>query len=75
MSKLIEAIAEKAAMLPPEQRREALAFIESLAGNGDSKDQFRSVRGVLKMNLEKLDADLKDVRREMWRNFPREEPK
>ncbi|MDT5121105.1 MAG: hypothetical protein QOC96_587 [Acidobacteriota bacterium] len=75
MSKLIEAISEKAALLPPEQQREALAFIESLAGNGGKKDQFRSVRGVLQMNLKKLDRDLKDVRREMWHNFPREEPK
>ncbi|OLE53084.1 MAG: hypothetical protein AUG51_14870 [Acidobacteria bacterium 13_1_20CM_3_53_8] len=75
MSKLIETIAEKAAKLPPEQQREALAFIESLAENGEKKDQFRSVRGALRMHLKNLDADLKEVRQEMWRNFPREEPK
>jgi hypothetical protein len=73
MSNLIDAIAEKAAMLPPEQQREALAFIESLAGAGEKR--FRSVRGVLQMNLEKFDADLASVRRQMWRNFPRAEPK
>lgn len=74
MSDLIETIAEKASTLPPDKQREALAFIESLAGKGDEKKMFRSVRGVLQMNLDTLDEDLKNIRQEMWRNFPREEP-
>jgi hypothetical protein len=74
MSDLIETIAEKAAMLPPEKQRETLAFIESLAERGEEKKLFRSVRGVLDMKLEQLDKDLQDVRQDMWRNFPREEP-
>jgi hypothetical protein len=75
MSKLIETIAEKAARLPPEQQREALAFIESLTVNGEGKHPLRSVRGIMQMNLENFDEDLKNVRQDMWRDFPREEPR
>jgi hypothetical protein len=75
MSKLIKTIAEKAAQLSSEQQRETLAFIESLAGNGEGNHPLRSVRGILQMNLENFDEDLKNVRQDMWRDFPREEPK
>ncbi|MGA9997529.1 MAG: DUF2281 domain-containing protein [Pyrinomonadaceae bacterium] len=74
MPNLIETIAEKVATLPPERQREALAFIESLAESSKEKKRFRSVRGALQMDLDTLDEDLEDVRREMWRSFPREEP-
>ncbi len=74
---LLEEIAAKVAQLPVERQREALAFVESLAASeGSTRPQgFRSVKGILHSSLENLEDDLAEARREMWRNFPREEPK
>ncbi len=74
---LVEEIAAKVTALPVEQQRQALAFVESLAGhnpNPAEPEPFQSVRGILHGNLEHLEDDLEEVRSEMWRNFPREEP-
>ncbi len=78
-SNLVEKIAEKAATLPPEGQRAALSYIESLAANssvGNAPPRaYRSVEGILPApNLDNLESDLAEVRQEMWRNFPREEP-
>lgn len=78
-SSLVEKIAEKAAALPPEGQRAALSYIEALAANSSVNDArphaYRSVEGMLPApNLDNLEADLAEVRAEMWRNFPREEP-
>lgn len=72
-----QAVLENLKVLHTEQQREALAFIESLArAAGHKKAQpFRSVRGTLNINLDNFERDLDEVRGEMWRNFPREEPK
>lgn len=78
MSKnLIAEIIEKAARLPVELQREALSYVESLAARvtHEKPQSFRSVKGILRCNLDTLEEDLAEVRREMWRDFPREEPK
>ena len=76
-TELVERIAAKVAELPVERQREALAFVESLVSTEGSKTPqgFRSVKGILHSSLETLEKDLADARQEMWRNFPREEPK
>lgn len=73
---LIEEIAAKAAALPVEQQHELLAYIESLseAASGQSVTPFQSVKGILHNDLDNLEHELSEVRREMWHNFPREEP-
>lgn len=84
---IVEEITIKLSSLPFELQREVLDFIEFIAhkkqvqeksqAETETKPQpFQSVRGILKhRNLENLEQDLAEVRREMWQNFPREEPK
>ena len=78
---IVEEIAVKSNSLPFELQREVLDFVEFIVHKNHSETEakrqpFRSVRGILKhRNLENLEQDLTEVRREMWQNFPREEPK
>jgi hypothetical protein len=77
-SQLVQEIAAKSAVLPFEQQREILAFVESKLQQSQPagrKKPFRSVRGILNRTLEHLEEDLQEIRQEMWGNFPREEPK
>ncbi len=77
-SSLVEEIAAKAATLPVERQREALTFIESLTARERESNQgtkpFRSVKGILQGNLDNLEQDIAEMRREALKNFPREEP-
>jgi hypothetical protein len=76
---IVQEIADKTAALPLELQHEVLEFVEfklqRIGQVGRSKRPFRSVRGILHNKLEHLDEDLAEVRREMWQNFPREDPK
>ena len=75
MINLVGEIAAKAAGLPLEQQREALAFVETLlVQTAPTPHSFQSIEGIIARQIEGLEEDLADVRREMWRNFPREEP-
>ena len=83
MTDLVEEITVKSASLPFELQREVLDFVDFVAHKRtkasnqtettEKKLPFRSVRGILKRNLENLENDLTEVRREMWQNFPHEE--
>ncbi len=74
---LAEEIAAKAATLPIEKQREALSFVESLTAHESEAARgtkpFRSVKGILQGNLDNLEQDIEELRREAWKNFPREE--
>jgi len=76
---LAEEIAAKAAVLSLTQQRQALAFVEELARQvtvaPNSRKAFRSIEGLIPRQIERLEEDLAEIRREMWQNFPREEPK
>lgn len=82
---LVSEISVKASALPLDKQREVLDFVEFMLHKTDlsadrqetenERKPFRSVRGILNRKLEHLDEDLAEVRREMWQNFPREEPK
>jgi hypothetical protein len=76
---LAEEIAAKAAALPLSQQRQALAFVEELARQvttaPNSRTAFRSIEGLIPRQIERLEEDLAEIRREMWQNFPRAEPK
>lgn len=75
MMNLVGEIAAKAASLPLEQQREALAFVETLlVQKALTPRSFQSIEGIIPRQIERLEEDLAEVRREMWRNFPREEP-
>ena len=77
---LAEEIMLKSATLPLAQQQEVLAFVESKLRQRETVEvaaqnkPFRSVRGILHRQLDHLEEDLQEVRREMWANFPREEP-
>ena len=72
---LVEKIAKKASSLPVEAQRKALEYVESLEQEEASERKpFRSVKGVLQANLSNLEQDITEMRREVWQNFPREEP-
>jgi hypothetical protein len=71
---ITEKITAKVTVLPPELQREALDFIEFLEQKLRKKKPFKSVEGILNADLSNLDEDLKEIRAEMWKNFPREFP-
>ncbi len=71
---IAEQIAVKIVVLPLEMQREALSYVEFLEQKSRKKKPFQSVRGILNEDLSKLDEDLKEIRAEVWKNFPREFP-
>jgi len=77
-SNLVDEIAAKAAALPIEKQREALALIESLSAGdpqaGQLRKPFRSVLGLLAdREVDVTEEDIAEMRREALQNFPREE--
>ncbi|HWQ35778.1 MAG TPA: hypothetical protein VNQ79_23240 [Blastocatellia bacterium] len=76
---LIEEISEKSAALPLDQQREVLDFVEFMLHKSEKTKQripYRSTRGLFANSGVKItDEDIAEVRREMWANFPREEPR
>jgi len=75
MPNVVEQIASKSASLPAELQHEILDFVEFVSVKRDrnkSGRAFESVRGLIGRELNGLDEDIVDVRREMWGNFPRE---
>lgn len=74
---LTEEIAAKAANLPLERQREVLALLDAMNANtqlGTQKKSFKSVQGILQGEYTNLEEDIAAMRREAWRNFPREFP-
>ena len=73
---LTEEIAAKAAMLPDELQSEALQFVESLLARRSTsegkKQPLASVKGILHGNYGTLDEDIREMRREAFKNFPRD---
>ena len=85
---VVEEITAKAARLPFELQREALDFIEFIAQRTRQRatqpapnatagrPAYKSVLGALEhLNVPISLEDLAEVRREMWANFPREDPR
>lgn len=59
--------------LPPEQQKEVLEFADSLTRKNGSKEPLRNLRGLWKnLNITITDEDIREARREMWGNFPRD---
>lgn len=74
---LAKEIADKAAVLPVERQREVLALLDAMNANMQPETKrkpFKSVRGILKGEFPNLEKDIAEMRREAWRNFPREFP-
>jgi Protein of unknown function (DUF2281) len=66
-------VLEKLRDLPPEKQEEVLEFVDSLARKNGSKQPLRNLRGLWKdLNITITDEDIREARREMWGNFPRD---
>ena len=65
--------------LPPEKQKEVLDFAEFLrakSNNGvnDEKHPRRSLKGLWAgKGIEITEQDIAEIRREMWKDFPRED--
>lgn len=70
-----EAVIEKLRALPPERQREVLDFVEFLEQRGQRKRPRKGVKGLwADLGVTITEADIAEVRREMWESFPRESP-
>lgn len=70
---LEQSILEKVHVLPPEKQQEVLDFVEFLQDKSVPKQPRRSVKGLwADLGVRITEEDIAEVRREMWKNFPRE---
>lgn len=68
-----EAILEKVRSLPPEKQQELLEFAHTLS-EPPQKAPLRSPRGLwADFDIDISEEDIAELRREMWKNFPRED--
>jgi hypothetical protein len=68
---LEEAILSRIRALPPDKQREVLDFAESLS---ITKRPLLSPKGLwADLDLSVSEQDIAEIRREMWKNFPRED--
>lgn len=69
-------VVEKLRDLPPDKQVEVLDFVEFLRQRNGGKRPRRNLEGIWSdLNVDITEEDIDDVRREMWANFPREEPR
>lgn len=69
-----EAILEKLRELPPDKQREVLDFAEFLKSRILPKRPRRSMKGLwADLGFSVSEKDIADVRREMWKNFARDD--
>lgn len=68
-----EAVIEKLNALPMYRQRELLEFAEILEAKEKSREPRRSLYGILAhLDNDITEDDIREVRKEMWKNFPRE---
>jgi hypothetical protein len=65
---------EKWRTLPPEKQQEVLNFVDFLKQKTSSQKKRRSLKGLCAdLGVSISEEDIKEVRQEMWKNFPRED--
>ena len=70
-----EAILESVRALPPDKQQLVLTFAGSLGETEAVKRPLRSPRGLwAQYKVSVTDEDIAEIRREMWKEFPRQEP-
>ncbi len=68
-----ETVLEKVKVLPPNQKQEVLDFVEFLEEKEATSQPRRSLYGALAdLNINLNEEDIREARKEMWGNFPRE---
>jgi len=69
-----EAILDKVRSLPPDKQRAVLEFADTLAASPPEKAPLRSPKGLwADLEISISEEDIAEIRREMWKNFPRED--
>jgi hypothetical protein len=70
-----QAIAEELRELPEDKQQEVLELVKRLrAENPRPKKPFKSIKGILAGRGISISAeDIDEVRREMWKDFPRQD--
>jgi hypothetical protein len=69
-----EVLLEKFKVLPVNRQQEILDFAEFLEAKEAVKKPRRNLYGALAdLNINITEEDFREVRREMWQNFPREQ--
>ncbi len=70
---LEDAILEKVRALPPDQQAELLAVADSLSKRTKPRPPLRSPKGLwANFSISISEEDLREIRREMWKDFPRD---
>jgi len=70
-----QAVLENLRELQPHQQREVLNFVQFLRQKSSPKAPRRSLYGLWSdLDIEITQADIAEVRQEMWGNFPKEFP-
>jgi hypothetical protein len=68
-----QAIIDNLRVLPPEKQQEVLDFVEFLKAKNPPKVARRSIKGLCAdLGVHLTEEDIAQARREMWKNFPRE---
>ncbi|NJK70522.1 MAG: DUF2281 domain-containing protein [Microcoleus sp. SU_5_3] len=71
---LEQAVLEKLRTLPPERQQEVLDFAEFLQQKTLIKQPLKSVKGMwANLDIDITEEDIAQARREMWKDFPRED--
>jgi hypothetical protein len=72
---LVDAILDKVKALPVDKQQKVLEYVESLRTDGERRPSKNPVKGMWRdLGVHLSEADIDEVRREMWRGFPRDEP-
>ena len=68
-----EVLFEKIKVLPPDLKQQVDEFVESLRKKAWEKTPRVSLEGIwADMDVNITEEDIREARREMWGNFPRE---
>jgi len=69
-----EVLLEKIKVLPPDLKQKAIEYVEALQKKVQRKTPRVSLEGIwADMDVNITEEDIREVRREMWGNFPREQ--
>ncbi len=69
---LEEVLLQKIKVLPPDLKREAIHFVEFLQSKIQKNTPRISLEGIwADMDVNLTEEDIKEARKEMWQNFPR----
>lgn len=69
-----DTMVEQFEKLPPEKQLEVIDFIEFLAERARTKQPYPSLCGLwANLGFDITEEDIREARKEMWGNFPRED--